>query len=122
VRNLGGTEKVAGLVTLAGTNHGTSTAVFCPSIVSCTEMVPGSAFLTALNSPDETPGAVHYATWWSPCDEVINPDNSALLDGAVNTQTACIAHSQLYQDATVYSQVRSFVSTLTAAPIVASAR
>ena len=109
VRNLQGAGKVSGLVTLGGTNHGTQTAIFCFQ-VACQEMIPGSAFLTALNADDETWGTPRYATWWSPCDEVINPDNSALLAGAVNTQTACINHSQLHEDATVYRQVRDWVN------------
>ena len=109
VRNLQGAAKVSALVTLGGTNHGTQTAIFCFQ-VSCQEMIPGSAFLTALNADDETWGTPRYATWWSPCDEVINPDNSALLDGALNNQTACINHSQLHEDATVYARVRDWVN------------
>ena len=72
-------------------------------------MRPGSSFLTALNSGDETPGATRYGTWWSPCDEVINPDSSVPLSGATNTQTACMSHSALRENATVYGQVRDFV-------------
>ena len=118
VRNLGGDGKVSALVTLGGTNHGTQTAIFCFQ-TSCQEMIPGSSFLTALNSTDETWGTPRYATWWSPCDEVINPDNSALLDGAVNTQTACINHSQLHEDATVYGQVKNWVNQPSASAVVA---
>ena len=118
VRNLGGDGNVSALVTLGGTNHGTSTAQFCFQ-TSCREMWPNSSFVTALNATDETWGSPRYATWWSPCDEVINPDGSALLDGAVNTQTACIQHSQLHEDATVYAQVRDFVNPATPATIVA---
>ena len=62
-----------------------------------------------LNSGDETPGDVRYGTWWSPCDEVINPDSSILLSGATNTRTACILHSGYYGSSTVYGQVRNFV-------------
>ncbi len=69
----------------------------------------GSSFLAALNAGDETPGAVSYGTWWSPCDEIINPDSSVALSGAANTQTACLGHSDLYADAAVYGQVREFV-------------
>ena len=112
---------MSALVSLGGTNHGTTTAQFCFQ-TSCQEMWPNSSFLTALNSTDETWGTPDYATWWSPCDEVINPDASALLDGAVNTQTACIQHSQLHEDATVYAQVRDWVKQSSAAVIVASAR
>jgi len=123
VKNLGGDGVVSSVVSLAGANHGTSTAIFCSfSTVSCQEMVPGSSFLNALNADDETPGTLRYATWWSPCDEVINPRDSALLAGALNTQTACIAHSQLYQDAAVYAQVRDWVRQASPAAVVASAR
>ena len=123
VRNLGGDAAVSAVVSLAGANHGTSTAIFCSfSVVSCQEMVPGSSFLSALNATDETWGAPRYATWWSPCDEVINPRDSALLAGADNMQTACITHSQLYQDATVYAQVRDWVRHGSAAAVIAAAR
>ena len=42
-----------------------------------------STFLKSLNATDETPGLPRYATWWSPCDEVINPDSSVPLAGEV---------------------------------------
>jgi triacylglycerol lipase len=118
VRSLGGDGRVSALVALGGTNHGTTTAQLCFQ-TSCREMWPNSSFLTALNADDETWGTPRYATWWSPCDEVINPDDSALLNGAVNTQTACIQHSQLHEDATVYAQVRDFVNQPSPSAIVA---
>ena len=108
LKNLGGQPEVDEWVSLGGPNHGTDTANFCFSS-ACTEMRIGSSFLTALNSGDETPGLVSYGTWWSPCDSIINPDSSVALSGATNTQTACLSHSDLYNDATVYGQVRSFV-------------
>ncbi|MGH3310158.1 MAG: esterase/lipase family protein [Streptomyces sp.] len=103
-----GSAKVDGWVSLGGPNHGTDTAYFCGD-TSCTEMRPGSSFLDALNSGDETPGTSRYGTWWSPCDTTINPDSSVALTGATNTMTACLSHSQLRTDATVYGQVKSFV-------------
>ena len=108
LKNLGGDAKVDEWVSLGGPNHGTDTANFCWD-TSCREMRVGSAFLTELNSGDETPGAVRYGTWWSPCDEIINPDSSVALSGAANTKTACMSHSSLHQDATVFGQVRDFV-------------
>lgn len=108
LKNLGGTAKVDEWVSLGGPNHGTNTANFCGQ-TSCVEMRIGSTFLTNLNAGDETPGAVNYRTWWSPCDSVINPDSSVSLVGATNTQTACISHSNLHEDAGVYAQVRDFV-------------
>jgi triacylglycerol lipase len=108
IKFLGGESKVDDWVSLGGPNHGTSFANFCFS-TSCVEMRAGSTFLNELNAGDETPGAVNYGTWWSPCDEIINPDSSVPLSGATNTETACISHLNLMQDETVYKQVREFV-------------
>ena len=108
VKNLGGDATVDEWVSLGGPNHGTDTANFCFS-TACTEMRIGSNFLKALNARDETPGAVNYRTWWSPCDVVINPDSSVSLKGAVNTQTGCLSHGDLHEDAGVYAQVRDYV-------------
>jgi triacylglycerol lipase len=110
LKNLGGDSKIDAWVSLAGPNHGTDyvenqNCTFTP----CKEIIPGSAFLIALNGGDETPGLVRYATWRSPCDTTINPDESVILSGATNTLTACIAHFNFLVDATVYQQVRSFV-------------
>jgi triacylglycerol lipase len=108
IKFLGGEATVDDWVSLGGPNHGTETANFCFS-TACTEMRVGSKFLSELNAGDETPGAVNYGTWWSPCDEIINPDSSVALTGATNTKTACISHLGLLSDSTVYTQVREFV-------------
>jgi triacylglycerol lipase len=108
-KNLGGSAKIDEWVSLGGPNHGTDTANFCFD-TSCKEMRIGSTFLTSLNATDETPGTPNYRTWWSACDSVINPDSSVSLVGAVNTQTACISHGDLHENATVYGQVRDFVA------------
>jgi len=109
VKNLGGQTTVDDWVSLGGPNHGTTWAYGCFFFSPCNQMIPGPNFLNQLNSGDETPGAVRYGTWWSPCDELINPDTSTTLSGASNTQTACMGHSALRTDATVYGQVREFV-------------
>lgn len=108
IKFLGGESKVDDWVSLGGPNHGTETANACFS-TSCVEMRVGSTFLKELNAGDETPGTVNYGTWWSPCDEIINPDSSVALTGATNTETACISHTALTTDETVYKQVREFV-------------
>jgi triacylglycerol lipase len=108
IKNLGGEAKVDDWVSLGGPNHGTEFANFCSS-ASCVEMRIGSTFLKELNATDETPGAVNYGTWWSPCDEIINPDSSVALSGASNHETACISHTALMNDETVYKSVREFV-------------
>jgi triacylglycerol lipase len=103
-----GSTKVDALISLAGANHGTNSALLCKPI-SCVEMRPASSFLTALNATDETWGAPRYGVWWSACDEVISPQKSSTLTGATNTQTACLRHVQLHEDAAVYAQVRDVV-------------
>ncbi len=108
IKFLGGESTVDDWVSLGGPNHGTETAKACFS-TSCVEMRVGSTFLKELNEGDETPGAVNYGTWWSPCDEIINPDSSVALTGATNTETACISHTALTTDKTVYEQVREFI-------------
>ncbi|MFF8607136.1 esterase/lipase family protein [Streptomyces sp. NPDC015346] len=109
LKNLGGTSKVDAWVSLGGPNHGTDTANSCFD-TSCTEMRIGSSFLIDLNSGDETPGSSRYATWWSPCDTVINPDSSVSLSGAANSRTACLSHTGLLTDATVYAQTRDMIN------------
>ena len=108
IRNLGGNGKVDALVSLGGANHGTNTAFLCLD-TSCIEMRPNSSFLNNLNSLDETWGTPRYATWWTSCDQVIQPAMSTILADAVNTQTACMQHSDLHEDATVYAQVKSWI-------------
>ncbi len=108
LKNLGGASEVDSWVSLGGPNHGTNTARFCFD-TSCKDMRPRSPFLTQLNSGDETPGAVRYGTWGSPCDAVINPDSSVPLAGATNTATACVGHSGLQKNGTIFGQVLAFV-------------
>ncbi len=109
LKNLGGDLLVDDWISLGGPNHGTDTASFCFS-TACSEMRIGSSFLAALNSGDESPGTPAYATYWSACDTVINPDSSVSVSGATNTQTACISHSALTTDSKVFSDVRARVA------------
>jgi triacylglycerol lipase len=109
IKNLGGGAFVDDWVSLGGPNHGTVWAWGCAFLAPCQQMTPGSGFLNQLNAGDETPGAVSYGTWWSACDEIITPDESVILSGATNTQTACISHSAHLTNLTVYQQVRNFV-------------
>ncbi len=101
IKNLGGTSTIEDWVSLGGPNHGTTTANFCFE-TSCVEMRPNSTFLNALNAGTEVPPPVHYATWWSPCDEIINPHSSVLLTGAQNTETECISHVALTTNEKVF--------------------
>ncbi|OLZ65430.1 lipase [Streptomyces sp. IMTB 2501] len=106
----GGTATVDHWASLGGPNHGTSTAWACALwSQACRDMTPGSYVQTQLAEGDETPGEVRYGTWWSNCDEVINPDSSVLLNGADNHAAGCLAHNALLTDETVSQQVRAFL-------------
>ena len=105
----GGTAKVDDWVSLAGPNHGTTSADACFD-ASCAEMRIGSEFLTTLNDGDETPGTTNYGTWWSTCDGTINPADSTPVSGARNTQTGCISHLGFLTDDGVSQDVRNFVA------------
>ena len=111
LKNLGGSSIVDDWVSLGGPNHGTNFAYACYLFsAGCRDMIGGSGFLNALNSGDETPGATNYGTFWSSCDDIINPDNSVLLNGATNTGVGCLGHSELTSNAGVFNQVRAFVA------------
>ncbi|MFC0849971.1 esterase/lipase family protein [Streptomyces noboritoensis] len=107
----GGTATVGHWVSLAGPNHGTSTAWACALwSQACRDMTPGSYVQKHLAEGDETPGAVQYATWWSNCDEVINPDSSVPLTGAANNPAGCLKHNDLLGDDAVSQGVRAFLA------------
>jgi triacylglycerol lipase len=109
LKELESAGKVDAWVSIGAPNHGTTRAGLCFS-TACREMRPGSPFLAALNAGDETPGPFRYATWSSPCDEIISPSRSAVLDGAANHRTWCVSHVALLSDTTVYREVRDFVA------------
>ena len=82
VKNLGGDGLVEDLVGLAPSNHGTSNPGALASggsCVSCGQQASGSDFLTALNTPDETPGDVDYTQVVTTHDEVVVPYTSGFL-------------------------------------------
>ena len=89
VKNLGGDAYVDDLVGLAPSNHGTTVnQAFSssPLCTACDQQRYGSPFLTALNSPDETPGDVDYTQVETRYDEVVVPFTSAFLEpGARST-------------------------------------
>ncbi|KOY59116.1 esterase/lipase family protein [Streptomyces sp. XY332] len=108
----GGAATVDHWASLAGPNHGTSTAWACALWdQACRDMTPGSYVVKNLNAGDETPGAVKYATFWSNCDEVVNPDGSVPLAGAANTPVGCLQHNDLLGDDATSAGVRSFLAS-----------
>ena len=115
IDSLGGTSKVNAFAGLGATNHGTTLASFLFTTAGI-EMRPGSTLLNHLNATDESPFSVLYSTWRSPCDEAVSPHDSPILAGLIpgvedNVLTACMSHSELHEDATVFNQVKTFIET-----------
>ncbi|AUG82141.1 lipase [Kitasatospora sp. MMS16-BH015] len=101
-----GARTVRNWISLAGPNHGTNLAWACALWdQGCRDMTPGSYVVSHLNANGETPGPVHYWTFWSSCDEQILPATSTPLAGAVNTQAACLKHNDFLSDPTVLDRV-----------------
>jgi triacylglycerol lipase len=105
VRFLGGGAKVGHLVTLGTPHHGAGINKACPGC-GCQEMRPGSEFLRALNTGDETPGPTAYTSIYSLHDEVV-PASSAWLSGARNVAVRGVKHSDLLRSRQVYREVRA---------------
>ena len=98
LKNLGGAAKVAKLVGLAPSNHGTTVlglnallnnlrlaGVPVTSLigcVSCTQQIVPSPFLDGLNAGGDTVAGVRYTVIESKYDEVVTPYTSAFLSGA----------------------------------------
>ena len=118
IDSLGGSGKVHAFAGLGATNHGTTLASFLFTTAGI-EMRPGSTLLNHLNATDESPFAVGYSTWRSPCDEAVIPNDSPILAQLIpglenNVLTACMSHSQLHEDANVYAQVKTFIENFVA--------
>jgi triacylglycerol lipase len=102
-------HSMGGLVS-SRANIPVSQTVAIGSPFSGTDMAYGCTDCSCLEMQPPGPGGCLQATWWSPCDEIINPDSSAACGRA--TKTACLSHLGLLSDATVYAQVRDYVTPL----------
>ncbi|MDS1272422.1 alpha/beta hydrolase [Lipingzhangella sp. LS1_29] len=111
LKELDGADNVGDWVSLGGPNNGTSVAGYCSVLITpCQEMKAGSDFLNQLNADDPTPGNVAYTTFRSPCDLVISPVDSTVLDGADNRQTSCLGHIGMMSDDDVVTEVYDTVA------------
>lgn len=103
------------MVLLASPAHGVSSASGLCSAGSCPpaawQMSVGSKFTEALNRGDETPGGISYTSISSQFDELVQPIETAVIDGASNVlvQDLCPArpvhHGGFLHDAVVYALV-----------------
>lgn len=131
IRNLGGGDAVGRYISLGTPQYGTYVANIvaflglgsCAGIVACQQMTIGSAFLAALNTGDDTPGAVRWTTVRTTQDELVRPvDNATLADGSTNVliQSRCplrvVGHLGLVLDGTTYTVVRQALQDRTIRP------
>jgi triacylglycerol lipase len=102
IKFLGGAAKVADLVALAPSNHGTlNPATFGGALtgcVACAQQQTGSSFLTQLNSGDETPPPVNYTVIETVYDAAVVPYTSALLSGPSTRVTNVVLQQQCPND------------------------
>lgn len=88
MRFLGGAGKVAELVGLVPSNHGTTNpgALIVPGCPACRQQAAGSKFIKRLNRGDETPGMnVSFTQITTRFDEIVTPFTSAFLRGPKTT-------------------------------------
>src|SRR5438874_7253307 len=94
IKFLGGKQYVDDLIGLVPSNHGTTNPFAAPAgtlgCTACDEQIAGSAFLTNLNTGDETPGSVSYTVVTTTHDEVVTPYLSAYLAAGPKTTNITI--------------------------------
>jgi pimeloyl-ACP methyl ester carboxylesterase len=104
IKFLGGADKVAKLVALAPSNHGTlNPATFGGALtgcIACAQQQTGSAFLTKLNAGDQAPAPVDYTVIETTYDEVVIPYTSAFLPGPAARVTNIVLQQQCPDDFT----------------------
>jgi triacylglycerol esterase/lipase EstA (alpha/beta hydrolase family) len=102
-------------VSLAGPHHGTVTTDWCSTSSGCLQAAwqlrQGSMLLGALNSGDETPGALSYTSIYTSDDLYVLPNATSRLEGGTNIllQDVCPVrypgHVGLLADATTFALV-----------------
>jgi triacylglycerol esterase/lipase EstA (alpha/beta hydrolase family) len=122
VRDFGGADLARRIVTLGSPQHGTAVAGLAKDIVptrcptACQQLAPDSDLLRELNAGDETPDGPRFISIWTTADNVVQPADSARLDGALNitVQSICrdsrLEHGDLPTDPTVIALVAGELS------------
>lgn len=127
VAELGGDEVVRRVLTLGSPHHGTAnaatalqTAGTCPE--ACAQLSPDSDLLRRLNAGDETPPGPRWVTVRTAADAVVEPVESAQLEGAVNVlvQDVCpgsrTGHGDLPGDPVVRAVLETALGVADPAP------
>jgi triacylglycerol lipase len=109
----GGAAQARRVLTLGAPHHGTTVADLASGVLpaecpeGCRQLTTDSDLLARLNAGDETPDGPTWVSVWTTADTVVNPPDSAELDGALDlpVQDVCadsrVGHGQLPSDALV---------------------
>jgi triacylglycerol esterase/lipase EstA (alpha/beta hydrolase family) len=120
VRDHGGDDQARRVLTVGSPHHGTDLALLgavigCP--VACEQLTPDGRLLSRLNSGDETPPGVLWASVWTTEDRTVVPPDSADLRGALafTVQSVCpeatTSHTELPGDPVVIASLDSVLGT-----------
>ncbi len=124
VRDHGGASLARRVITLGSPHHGTDVAALagaCPT--ACRQLAPTSDLLAALNAGDETPPGPTYVSVWTTHDDVVEPPDSASLEGALDltVQSVCpddqVRHGGLPEDPAVQAIVAAELQPGPPAPV-----
>lgn len=118
VKFLGGHERVSRLCCLGTPHYGTWTAATAPILKGTRQILPGSAFLDALNDPKSDHGGVPILNVWSRYDGVVIPADSSRLDlpGVENRALPFAGHWGLLVSRRAYRWIKEAIEADLAAP------
>lgn len=106
IQELGGSEAVANLVTIATPHHGTYTAYLGPGD-SAVQLRPKSDFLTRLNANGFTRPPVKYTSIWSNLDEIVIPPKNAIMPDSTVRYVPWTGHLTIMFSQRTYNFVRA---------------
>lgn len=104
-----GADRVRRVVFL-GTPHRGTYSAYLAFGEGREEMIPGSPFLTSLNTDPPVPLGVEVMTVRTPIDALVLPNESATLPGTSNVQVCCPTHAGLLRSLDVFRVVRRFLA------------
>lgn len=105
----GGDADVGRFVSLAVPHHGTVLGYVGPG-KGADQMQPKSAFLQALNDPDESHGDIAYTSIRGNLDEIILPHSSMIQEGAHNVEVKWVDHANILTDKDVWTEIAAGLS------------
>jgi pimeloyl-ACP methyl ester carboxylesterase len=106
---LGGSSRLARLVTIGSPHHGSRLAQLVPGTCAA-EMVPGSEWLLRLEADERRAPALPATCIFSRHDSMVAPQDSALLAGASVLALERLGHFELLLDPAVHRRVAAEIA------------